>query len=155
MIKALDYSAFFCNIFFFLTYSFLGDEMTFKIGDYVTRDSYNNDIVFVIIGIKDNQAILKGYDLRLIANSPLSDLRICSEEDRQDEFLEEVNKEIEFDKLDRCSNEDFFYLPPKILHLDGDKDYLEKCLDYYKKNRIMAFGLICFNSAIDIMPKSI
>ena len=44
--------------------------MTFKIGDYVTRDSYNNDIVFVIVDIKNDEAILKGFDLRLIANSP-------------------------------------------------------------------------------------
>ena len=114
--------------------------MTFKIGDYVTRDSYNNDIVFIIVDIKDEEAILKGFDLRLIATSPLTDLRMCSEEERHDEFLEELNKEVDFEKLDRCEEKDFFYLPPKILHLDGDNDYLEKCLDFYKKNRIMAFG---------------
>ena len=114
--------------------------MTFKVGDYVTRDSYNNDIVFIIVEIKNDEAILKGFDLRLIANSPLSDLRLCTEEEREDEFLESLNEEIQFDKLERCSEEEFFYLPPKILHLDGDKDYLEKCLDFYKKNRIMAFG---------------
>ena len=50
--------------------------MNFKVGDHVTRDSYDNDIVFVIIGIKDNIALLKGFDLRLIADSPLSDLKI-------------------------------------------------------------------------------
>ena len=114
--------------------------MTFKVGDYVTRDSYNNDIVFIIVEINNDEAILKGFDLRLIANSPLSDLRLCSEEEREDKFLESLNEEIQFDKLERCSEEEFFYLPPKILHLDGDKDYLEKCLDFYKKNRIMAFG---------------
>lgn len=114
--------------------------MIFKVGDYVTRDSYNNDIVFIIVEINNDEAILKGFDLRLIANSPLSDLRLCSEEEREDEFLESLNEEIQFDKLERCSEEEFFYLPPKILHLDGDKDYLEKCLDFYKKNRIMAFG---------------
>ena len=74
--------------------------MTFKVGDYVTRDSYNNDIVFVIVEIKDDEAILKGFDLRLIANSPLSDLRICTEEEREDEFLECNSNELVFDKLD-------------------------------------------------------
>ena len=64
--------------------------MTFKVGDYVTRDSYNNDIVFIIVEIKNDEAILKGFDLRLIANSPLSDLRLCSEEEREDEFLESL-----------------------------------------------------------------
>ena len=82
--------------------------MTFKVGDYVTRDSYNNDIVFIIVEIKNDEAILKGFDLRLIANSPLSDLRLCSEEEREDEFLESLNEEIQFDKLERCSEEEFF-----------------------------------------------
>ena len=66
--------------------------MTFKVGDYVTRDSYNNDIVFIIVEIKNDEAILKGFDLRLIANSPLSDLRLCTEEEREDEFLESLNE---------------------------------------------------------------
>lgn len=114
--------------------------MTFKIGDYVTRDSYNNDIVFIIVDIKDEEVVLKGFNLRLIATSPLTDLRMCSVEERHDDFLEELNKEADFEKLDRCDEKDFFYLPPKILHLDGDNDYLEKCLDFYKKNRIMALG---------------
>ena len=114
--------------------------MTFKIGDYVTRDSYNNDIVFVIVDIKNDEAILKGFDLRLIANSPLSDLRLCTEEERQDDFFNQINNDADFANLDRCTENDFFYLPPKILHLDGDNDYLDKCLEFYKKNRIMAFG---------------
>lgn len=114
--------------------------MTFKIGDYVTRDSYNNDIVFIIEDIKGDEAILKGFDLRLVATSPLTDLRMCTEEERHDEFFEELNKGSDFEKLDRCEEKDFFYLPPRILHLDGDSDYLDKCLEFYKKNRIMAFG---------------
>ncbi|MGN1371582.1 MAG: sporulation peptidase YabG [Candidatus Coprovivens sp.] len=114
--------------------------MTFKVGDYVTRDSYNNDIVFVIVDIKNDEAILKGFDLRLIANSPLSDLRLCTEEERQDDFFNQINNDADFANLDRCTENDFFYLPPKILHLDGDNDYLDKCLEFYKKNRIMAFG---------------
>lgn len=118
--------------------------MIFNVGDYVTRNSYNNDIVFVIIDIKNNEAILKGYDLRLIANSPLDDLVLCTDEQRKDEFLEELEFNVSFETMERGATlenkGDFFYLPPKILHLDGDKDYLEKCLSFYKKNRVMAFG---------------
>ncbi len=91
--------------------------MDFKVGDYVTRNSYNNDVVFIITDINLNEAILKGYNVRLIANSPLSDLKKCDEESRKDEFLEElVNDNI----LDRSLDDDFFYLPPKLLQLDGD-----------------------------------
>lgn len=110
--------------------------MKFKVGDYVTRTSYGNDIVFIIISINEEEAILKGYDIRLIANSPLEDLEICEVEQRDDFF--EILKDMSF--MEKEERDDFFYLPAKILHLDGDKDYLQKCLDFYKKNRIMAFG---------------
>ena len=112
--------------------------MNFKVGDYVTRSSYDNDIVFIITDIVNDEAILKGFDVRLIANSPLSDLNLCTDEDKRDSFLEELVNDGSI--LDRKDRDDFFYLPAKILHLDGDKDYLEKCLEFYRKNRIMAFG---------------
>ena len=35
---------------------------------------------------------------------------------------------------------DYFYLPAKILHIDGDKEYLEKCLSFYKKKGVLAIG---------------
>ena len=56
--------------------------MSFFIGDYVTRKSYNNDIVFKIVSIKDSKVILKGKDVRLIADSEISDLVLF---DRLDE----------------------------------------------------------------------
>ncbi len=91
--------------------------MEFKIGDYVTRESYNNDVVFIITDIIDNVALLKGFNVRLIANAPLDDLNLCDEDMRKDEFMEElVNESL----LDRSETEDFFYLPPKLLQLDGD-----------------------------------
>ena len=112
--------------------------MNFKVGDYVTRSSYDNDIVFVIVNIKDNIALLKGFNLRLVADSPLNDLNLCSKEEREDDFLVELNLDIDIE-TDR-SEYGYFYLPPKILHLDGDSDYLDKCLGFYKKNRVMAYG---------------
>lgn len=111
--------------------------MNFKVGDYVTRNSYNNDIIFVIVEINNDIAILKGFDLRLIANAPISDLVIVKAEDRKDEFLDELFKEEVIEKKDR---DEFFYLPPRILHLDSDSDYLEKCLKFYKNNHVLAFG---------------
>ena len=123
---------------FFNTYCYLGDDMNFKVGDYVTRNSYENDIVFIIVDIKDNIAILKGFNLRLVADSPLSDLVLCDEEERTDDFLDSLELDIDINE-DRGDSE-YFYLPPRILHLDGDNDYLEKCLKFYKKNRVMAFG---------------
>ena len=111
--------------------------MEFKIGDYVTRNSYGNDIIFLIIDIKDDIALLKGVNMRLIANSPLSDLVIDNSE-REDEFFNKISSECLFES-DRS---DYFYLPAKVLQIDADESYLEKCLNFYKKNKIMAFGKV-------------
>ena len=46
----------------------------FKVGDVVTRKSYNNDIVFKIIAIEDDNYFLKGYSVRLYADSVKDDL---------------------------------------------------------------------------------
>ena len=47
----------------------------FKVNDYVTRISYNNDIVFQIKYIYNNYAILQGKDVRLCADCYISDLK--------------------------------------------------------------------------------
>ncbi len=105
--------------------------MKFKIGDYVSRNSYDNDVVFKIIDIKNDIAYLKGYDVRLIADSSIDDLIL----------VDSSNIKIDIPIIDSDRNEeDFFYLPAKILHIDGDQDYLDKCLDYYKSNKIKAVG---------------
>ncbi|MGM9834633.1 MAG: sporulation peptidase YabG [Bacilli bacterium] len=105
------------------------------IGDFVTRNSHDNDTVFVILEIKDNVAILKGIDVRLYADSPLSDLILApNDEEESDKFAEKVIDDIEMDRSD------FFYLPGKILHIDGDNDYLERCMNFYKKANVLAVG---------------
>lgn len=114
--------------------------MLFNIGDLVTRNSYNNDIVFKIIDIKDNNAILKGVNVRLVADSNISDLKkclTCEEEVYDDnEMADRMN---EYPRLNR---DEYFYLPGKILHIDADKDYLERCLKFYKKMDILAYGFV-------------
>lgn len=104
--------------------------MNFKVGDYVTRSSYDNDIVFIITDIVNDEAILKGFDVRLIANSPLSDLNLCTDEDKRDSFLEELVNDGSI--LDRKDRDDFFYLPAKILHLDSDILLSNDLLNLYK-----------------------
>ena len=44
-----------------------------KKGDYVTRNKYNNDILFKVNKIVNNKAILSGVDLRLYADADISD----------------------------------------------------------------------------------
>ena len=33
-------------------------------------------------------------------------------------------------------------MPAKVLQIDADESYLEKCLEFYKRNKIMAFGKV-------------
>ena len=40
--------------------------------------------------------------------------------------------------LDRSQ---YFYLPGKVLHIDGEEDYLNRCMKFYKKLNIMAYGV--------------
>lgn len=98
-----------------------------KINDYVTRKSHNNDIIFKVIDIKDNVAILKGEIYRLIANAPLDDLIV---QENKNKIVLSLPY-IEFSaKL----------LRGKILHLDGDEFYLKKAMEAYKSYSIECDG---------------
>ena len=87
----------------------------FNIGDYVTRNSYNNDVVFKIINIDDDLYYLKGVNIRLYADSYKEDLKLYNSDNNNDDtFLPTIE---EYRKLNRS---EYFYLPGKILHLDGE-----------------------------------
>ena len=67
-----------------------------KKGDNVTRNSYNNDIIFKVDKIikKSNNiniAILKGIDIRIEADAQIEDLKLVSKNEKQ-------NLDIEFKK---------------------------------------------------------
>ena len=111
--------------------------MLFNIGDLVTRKSHNNDVIFEIIKIEDKTAYLKGKDIRLYADSHINDL-VLTPNENLDNDEENINRMKELISLDRS---EYFYLPGKILHIDGDNEYLERCIKFYKKLNIMAYGL--------------
>ena len=110
--------------------------MNFKIGDIVTRKSYNNDTPFIITDIVDNVCYLKGLNIRLEADADISDLTLYNGDDKEEiEFIERLKP------LD-LNRDDYFYIPGKILHIDADKDYLKRCLTYYEKMNIWAKGIV-------------
>ena len=103
-------------------------------GDYVTRNSYDNDTVFRVINIKDGIYYLKGVEVRLVADAEALDLR-KEENINEDDVIDDI------DLLDDNLNRgEFFYLPAKALHIDSDEEYLARCLKFYKRNGIMAVG---------------
>ncbi len=110
--------------------------MFFKVGDLVTRKSHNNDIVFKIVEVVDKLAYLKGLNIRLYADSDTDDLKLVDSAKIDDnEVLDRLNNSINLDR------NEYFYLPGKVLHFDGDVEYLERCMDFYKKLKIMAYGV--------------
>ena len=107
--------------------------MNIKKGDYVTRKSYNHDTLFKVINIENGIYYLKGVEVRLLADSLIDDLKKV--EDYIEDYFEKSrnNREI--------TNENgYFYLPAKIVHIDGDTEYLEKCLKFYRNSNVFAIG---------------
>ena len=107
----------------------------FKSGDLVTRISHDNDVVFKIEKITDDVAYLKGVNVRLCADSNISDLVLVETKNNEDDkrFYEKLETIRNFERSD------YFYIPGKILHVDGDREYLNRCLEFYKKANVLAY----------------
>lgn len=110
--------------------------MDIKIGSFVTRKSYNHDIIFKVLNIKDNICYLKGQNIRLYADSPIEDLIISEITKNTDNFEVALENDRSLDR------NEYFYMPAKILHLDGDEDYLNRCLNYYRSHNLKAYGKV-------------
>mgnify|MGYP002673084064 CR=1 FL=1 len=104
--------------------------MKIEVGDYVTRKSHNNDLVFKVLSISESKVYLKGVFDRLYADSDYLDL--VKVEKCEDNF--QISLDINNDRTS------YFYLPGKILHIDGDSEYLDKCLKFYKEFKVYAIG---------------
>ncbi|SDJ72272.1 sporulation peptidase YabG [Salimicrobium halophilum] len=130
-----------------------------KKGDLVTRYSYNHDVVFRIIDIQEDDVYLQGEELRLKADAPYEDVSKLSDRDyeafknvveeqedysyrlfRQDyRLLKEARKE----KASKHAYEkkgDYFQVPPRILHIDGDSVFLKRCIRLYEKLGLRVHG---------------
>lgn len=126
--------------------------MLFNVGDYVTRKSHNNDMVFKIKEVNLDVAVLEGVNMRLIADAFLDDLNIC------ESCFDDITKEDRalFDNMSSYLNFDrdlYFYLPGKVLHIDADKGYLDRCLKFYKEMNVACFGVICSEDKIHLKIK--
>ncbi|AKN33274.1 peptidase [Clostridium carboxidivorans P7] len=133
-----------------------------KIDDIVVRKSYGKDITFKIIDIRENHGntiyTLKGINLRIIADSPEEDLEIVpdnSQTESEEVFSRKVNVSIknvlsnrhEIDRayrsvraVDISNKELTFGRPGRILHIDGDPEYLDVCLKVYKQLKLDVVG---------------
>jgi spore coat assemly protein len=133
--------------------------------DIVGRVSYQCDIMFRVIDIRDINgkriAILYGEDIRLIADAPYEDLlkidpnvrmRLTKEFRSLEEqsyklFRQDVDllqQKQEYEATEGYSKSyNYFQMPGKVLHLDGDPNYLKKCLTLYEKVGVPVYGIHC------------
>ncbi|WP_374703078.1 sporulation peptidase YabG [Neobacillus cucumis] len=136
-----------------------------KVNDIVGRKSYNCDLMFRVIDIQhiNNQkvAILYGEDFRLAADAPYTDLVVLNQNERvklQQEYrtLEEQSLRLFRQDVDLIKHQqeyaatggyvkpsNYFQMPGKVLHMDGDPSYLKKCMAVYEKIGIPVVGIHC------------
>ncbi|MBP1970347.1 spore coat assembly protein [Virgibacillus natechei] len=133
--------------------------MDFTTGELVTRKSYNNDLLFRVALVKDDIAKLHGEYTRLEADSPFEDLtQVQSRElekrrkkgKEQEEFsyrlfrqdYQLMREKREYESTDGYhSDVSYFQLPTKVLHLDGDQNYLRKCIELYERMGMQVHGV--------------
>ena len=111
--------------------------MGFEIGNIVSRISHNHDLLFKIVGFQDDLVLLQGVNVRLSADCKIDDITLAEKNDYYDDndIIQRNLKEISMDR----SN--YFYIPGRILHIDGDDDYLDRCMNFYKQMGIQANGM--------------
>ncbi len=133
--------------------------MKIIINDYVKRKSYDGDICFRVEDIIEEDgekiACLKGINVRLVADSPLDDLENVNPHELLEErhehiflnrkMLKRIKSSRNSRKLFRRPGEDsiargYYELPGSVLHLDGDQEYLKKCLNAYNMLDVPAKG---------------
>ena len=112
-----------------------------KKGDIVSRNSYQNDILFYVEKIVKTEnrgklAILKGVTIRIEADAPIEDLQIVNKQE-QEKYEKELEERIinrsQREKTKKESRRKEVVCTGRILHLDGDKKYSEKSVNYYRK----------------------
>lgn len=148
-----------------------------EIGDLVVRKSYGKDITFKIMDIKDIEGkrlyMLKGINLRIIADSPEEDLEHASSDvmsKKEATFNKKVNTSIKKILMSRADEKKYrfedergknksikqnkdntpatmlFGRPGRVLHIDGDAEYLDVCLKTYKQLSVDAVGKVILES---------
>lgn len=140
--------------------------MDIKKGDIVLRLSYGKDVFFRVesIDVKTQTANLKGIDVRLCADAPISDLtkpgiaELANYRARSLRLrVELVNRALRCSRTVRNSGKkksspDYVNIPGRILHLDGDLEYMTACRKAYEE---LALVNNCFHIQEQEQPKHV
>lgn len=130
-----------------------------KQGDLVVRQSYGGDVLFRIEVLQSENVIIKGLDYRLLADAPRHDLMSIHDSayrhssnmmrHKASQAFRQMHAAVgnspslqqQVDAWNR-NNEDSLYFewPGKVLHLDGDANYLKKSMQLYEAMKVPAEG---------------
>lgn len=111
----------------------------FKISDIVYKKNYEN-ILFKIKEITNDQITLVGYNTRNIIKVNKEDILAATPEqiNRADTKELENYQKIIVSNRNRLKKSVMY---GRILHIDGDSEFLKSCLKLYKELNIYAYGL--------------
>lgn len=133
----------------------------YSVGDVVIRKSYGGDVYFKIVQIVKRQDgqnlyILKGTNLRIMADAPQNDLEkpsLNKISDNNDVFNKRINslmKKILLQRKNSTSSRGglmqktkdglAFGRAGRVLHIDGDEEYMNICVRGYKQLGIECVG---------------
>jgi len=116
----------------------------FKLGDLVARRSHGLDTIFKIEGIDDGVAQLKGVFMRFNADAHISDLEMVGEDDFriaktcEEKKIAAVMPSAELAGMRNLRQDSDFYISGRILHVDGDDEYLERSAQLYENANVYA-----------------
>jgi spore coat assembly protein len=121
-------------------------------GDIVARRSYSEDLFLRVDDVSmargEKIAQISGLIYRLSADANLEDL--CVKNQRQVAYYQLADSQETYQKIHKLvftrkfhKPEEYFEIPPQVLHLDGDEEYLEQCLAAYRRLGLKAHGLCC------------
>jgi len=132
-----------------------------KQGDLVVRKSYGGDVLFRVEDVRSERALLKGTDYRLLADAPIPDLSVVRDPESTratQQVRVKVNDSLKRMRQQRAQQQSvqtgeeirlaaeqqaqpYFEMPGKVLHLDGDGNYLRKSMQLYEAMKVPAHGV--------------
>ena len=116
-----------------------------KIGDVVGRKSYGKDVLFKIEGISEKGEVeISGIKNRIKVKSDIRDLENIKYGEIKEfrrKFESEVEESISRVKRDTAEvYKERNVAVGKVLHIDGDEEYLRMCMKHYRELEIPAVG---------------
>jgi len=116
----------------------------FSVGDIVARKSHGLDTMFRIERIENDIAQLKGVFFRFNADADVTDLEAVSNCDvraakvEEEKKIEEVKPPETLAGMRNLRKDSDFYISGRILHVDGDDEYLERSAKLYEHANVYA-----------------